>query len=143
MAFRLSLEAPSEVHGVAVFGASPPTTAASVCRVEAGAVPTLLVNGTADLVNPFRGGEVITPTGVPLGPVMSSEEGARYLDERNGGRGEVRLVPVEGGGHVVPGPASRFPAAAGRTSDDFPGVEAALEFFERRGGRGDDDPPEP
>lgn len=143
MAFRLALEAPSAVHGVAVFGASPPTPAASVCRVEAGAVPTLLVNGTADLVNPFRGGEVITPTGVPLGPVMSSEEGARYLDERNGGRGEVRLVPVEGGGHVVPGPASRFPAAAGRTSDDFPGVEAALEFFERHGGRGDDDPPEP
>ncbi len=89
-----------------------------------------MVNGSADLVNPFRGGEAIAPTGVPLGPVMASQDGARYLEGRGMGEAEVRLVRIEGGGHVVPGPESRFPAAVGRASAAFPGVERALEFFE-------------
>jgi polyhydroxybutyrate depolymerase len=91
----------------------------------------LIVNGTADPINPFRGGDVIGPTGVLLGRVLSSTGGARYLEHTVGGPGEVRLVALEGGGHVVPGPASRFPKAAGRNTPTFNGVREALEFFDR------------
>ncbi|MDX1647241.1 MAG: PHB depolymerase family esterase [Longimicrobiales bacterium] len=135
MAFRLALEAPSLLAAVAVFAASPPRPEASRCRPVDDAVPLLMVNGTADLVSPFRGGDVIAPDGLPLGAVMASVEGARYFEGRGGGVVPVRLVTVEGGGHVVPGPASRFPAAAGRTSRMFSGVERALDFFESRGRR--------
>lgn len=130
MAFRLALEAPSLVSGIAVFGASPPRPSASTCHSRKGAVPVLMVNGTADPVNPFGGGDVITPTGIPLGPVMSSEEGARFLEDVARGRADVRLVRIQGGGHVVPGPRSAFPAVAGRTTRSFEGVREALAFFE-------------
>lgn len=137
MAFRLALEAPGLTTGVAVFGASPPPPGESRCQPTEGAVPVLMVNGTADLVSPFRGGQVIAPTGRPLGRVMASEAGAKYLSELGRGQAEVRLVPIPGGGHVVPGPASRFPAAAGRSVRFFHGIEEAFDFFERHGGISD------
>ena len=132
MAFRLALEAPSLVAGIAVFGASPPPDEESVCTPVDGALPVLLVNGTADLVSPFQGGEVIAPSGMPLGRVLASEEGARYFESRAAGRAEVRLVRVEGGGHVIPGGDGRFPDVAGRTSSAFEGAEEAMLFFERQ-----------
>jgi polyhydroxybutyrate depolymerase len=129
MAFRLALEAPSLVRGVAVFGANLPTDEESLCRPRAGGVPTMIVNGLEDPVNPWQGGDVIAPSGVALGTVRSAVATARYLRVRAGPSVEVRLVPMKGGGHVVPGPHSRFPAAAGRTIGDFAGVAEALAFF--------------
>lgn len=134
MAFRLAMEAPSLVAGVAVFGASPPVEEASVCEPAPGAVAVMIVNGTDDPVNPFVGGDAIAPTGTPLGPVMGSEEGARFFDALAGGRAEVRLVRIEGGGHVVPGPASRFPTVVGRSVSSFAGIDEALAFFGRQAG---------
>lgn len=135
MAFRLALETPSQVAGVAVFGASPPLPRASGCRPAGGAVPVLMVNGTADPINPFMGGDVIAPTGAVLGRVLPSVDGAAYLEEVGGGDAEVRLVRVEDGGHVVPGPESHFPTAAGRNVADFEGVREALAFFDAAGPR--------
>lgn len=133
MAFRLAFEAPDAVRAVAVFGASPPPPEASTCRPRPGAVDVLMVNGTADRVSPFGGGDVITPAGIPLGPVLPAEEGATALRALSSGRAEVRLVAIEGGGHVVPGPGGRFPPAAGRVVRSYRGVEEALSFFERSG----------
>lgn len=48
--------------------------------------------------------------------------------DRPGGA-EVVLVTVEGGGHAVPGPESRFPRAVGRTDRAFRGVASAAAFF--------------
>jgi polyhydroxybutyrate depolymerase len=129
MAFRLTLEAPSLIGGAAVFGASLPIEGESVCEPTGDAASVLIVNGTRDPVSPWGGGEVIAPTGVPLGRVRPSAESARYLEERAGGRAVVRLVTIHGGGHAVPGPASRFPRVAGRTTRSYAGVEEALAFF--------------
>jgi poly(3-hydroxybutyrate) depolymerase/protein-S-isoprenylcysteine O-methyltransferase Ste14 len=127
MAFRVALEAPGLVRAVAVFGASLPTDDALACEVRQGATNVLVVNGTRDLVNPFGGGEVITPTGVPLGPVRSSRATAAFFERRGEALVSLRIVP--GGGHAVPGPASRFPAMVGPTVRTFSGVQEALTFF--------------
>ncbi|MGD2047118.1 MAG: PHB depolymerase family esterase [Gemmatimonadota bacterium] len=135
MAFRLALEGGALVRAVAVFGASPPPPEASKCRPSGDAVPVLMVNGSADPINPFSGGDVIAPTGSVIGRALSSEAGASYLEEVSGGRAEVRLVRIDGGGHVVPGPESHFPSAAGRNESEFRGVREALAFFDHAGTR--------
>lgn len=129
MAFRVGLEAPSVVRAVAVFGASLPTEDELACDPGWAGVPVLMVNGTRDPVSPFTGGDVIAPTGRALGAVRASRESARWFEERAGGRAVVRLVSIEGGGHAVPGPASRFPRAVGRTVRSYAGVKEALAFF--------------
>jgi methanethiol S-methyltransferase len=128
MGFRLALEAPELVVGVAAFAASLPTDEALHCTPRPGTPPVMIVNGTSDLVNPWRGGDVITPTGAVLGPVRSSEDTAAFL--RSVGGGTVRLVVLRGGGHAVPGVASRFPRAVGFVPRTFEGVEEALKFLE-------------
>ena len=142
MAFRVALESPALVRGVAAFGASLPVEEELACRVDrsGAAVSLLLVNGTDDRVSPFRGGDVITPTGVPLGRVRSAPETARYFRERAGHDVEVREVTVEGGGHTVPGPASRFPGAAGTTDRSVDGIGEALAFFARQIDRPEEEP---
>jgi len=59
------------------------------------------------------------------------------LEKLSAGRAEVRLALVEGGGHVVPGPASRFPAAVGRNVRTFQGVDSAMAFFAGQGPSGE------
>lgn len=129
MAFRMALEAPETITAVAVFGANVPDEAELLCRA-AGSIPAvMLVNGTHDPVNPWEGGDVITPLGAYLGRVRSARQSARYLERLSSGRAPVRLVAVPGGGHSVPGHASRFPALVGRTDRTYQGVEEAALFF--------------
>ncbi|HSH45045.1 MAG TPA: hypothetical protein VK966_04275, partial [Longimicrobiales bacterium] len=110
-------------------GASLPTDGASLCGQERGAVPIQIVNGTRDLVNPYAGGEVLTLAGRSLGTVRSTEATARHFRERSDA--EVRLVPIQGGGHTIPGPRSRFPRVAGRVDRTYAGVQEAADFLQR------------
>jgi methanethiol S-methyltransferase len=154
MAYRMALEAPDAVAGVAVIAANLVHESQLGC-FRAGDLPPLsLVVGTADLINPYRGGQAISPTGVPLGRVRSAEASALYF-ARGTGRAPrketdvqpdtgtalerttwydgacpvARLHTVRGGGHTVPGPASRFPRVLGKTDPAFPAVAAALDFL--------------
>lgn len=129
LAFRIALEAPELARGVTAFGANLPTIEANLCRPRGTPPPLMLVNGTADPINPHGGGEVVTPSGLRLGPVRSSEETAAYFRARASDPRAVESVTMEGGGHSVPGSASRFPPAAGPTIRSWEGIAEALDFF--------------
>lgn len=89
MAFRLALEAPDTISGIAAAGANLPTPENNDCTpVEHGPLPAvILVNGTEDPINPYGGGPVIMPEalgGAGLGTVRSSFDTSLYFAARNG-----------------------------------------------------------
>lgn len=159
MCFRLALEAPELVAAIAVFGANLPTADNSVCGEPRRFVPAIVVNGTADPINPYAGGHVsifgwddrgtVHPSEVtlawlaaPLGAaatrtpptVVVPRDAARTSVEREaivGGGGAVALYTVHGGGHVVPQPRYRFPRILGHTERRFDAPGAAWELFDR------------
>ncbi|WP_330998364.1 polyhydroxybutyrate depolymerase [Burkholderia thailandensis] len=149
MCFRLALEMANELAGFAAISANRPAPAD--CR-HAGrrvAVPMMTISGTADPINPYRGGE-LSPYGLrTLGPVLSAEETARSFarphaqhrrDEagdlfprdrqtravRDAWGDENVLITIHGGGHTIPQPRYTFPRLFGRTST---AVDAPLEIW--------------
>lgn len=153
MAYRLALEAPDAFPAVAVFAASLPVEEELDCTPTGRAVSVLAVAGTADLVNPYRGGDVVAPDGTALGRVRSAPESVLTFSRLAGALGqpvstvlvsappsverltwrrgdtEVSLVTVHGGGHAIPGPRTRLPALVGRTERRWNGVEEAVRFL--------------
>jgi polyhydroxybutyrate depolymerase len=158
LAFRIALQHPERIAGIAVFGANLPTPENWACPTPSGrGVPVLLVNGTRDRINPFEGGKVTVFGFASRGMVRSSLESAQFFAERAGvpmvehsrmheggdtwiehwrwyagGRPEVRLLAVHGGGHVVPGSGTAFPRILGRVSDDIDGPRESWQFFARQ-----------
>ncbi|GAA1465912.1 alpha/beta hydrolase family esterase [Microbacterium thalassium] len=155
MSLRLATEAPDVVHGVAAFAAAYPADESNVCEWEGEAVPTMLVLGTADPINPFDGGDAGT-FGGSLGTVLSADDSAAFLADRAGdattaevaayanadaagetdvtrtvygGDAPVVLFAVEGGGHVVPNPTYAQPRVMGATTSHLDGPLAAVDFF--------------
>ena len=55
MAFRLAIEAPDEIAAVAAVAASLPTSDASSCPQQGRTSRVMLINGTADPINPYQG----------------------------------------------------------------------------------------
>lgn len=151
LAFRLVLERPGTVHGIAAFGANLPAEGRFACPVRPAPVTVLLVNGTHDPINPYSGGAVTLPDGTDLGTVRSAEESLVWFGHRAGHAGEpsrvrapagveargwvrgsgpdVVLYTLPGSGHTIPSPAARFPEFLGCTERSFSGVEAAVRFF--------------
>lgn len=161
LAFRLALEAPEEVAGIAAIAASLPRKDNSDCRESGKPVAAAILNGTADRVNPFDGGEVRTPWRESLGFVQSTQETADYFlrlanlqgpprfhryaetDQNSatwverstwGGASspEVAVFVIHGGGHTIPHPVLRMPRILGATCGDINGVEEIWRFFNRQ-----------
>ncbi|SEJ45065.1 alpha/beta hydrolase family esterase [Demequina mangrovi] len=155
MSIRLAAEASDLVAGIAPFAAAYPAESNNVCEVSDEAVPTMLVLGTGDPVNPFEGGEAGT-FGGSLGEVLSAHESAVTLAVLNdadltpqvasftntdaegdsdvtltafAGEAPVLLFSVEGGGHVVPNPVYTQPRVMGGTTEFLDGPLAVVEFF--------------
>lgn len=162
MAYRLALEIPDQIPAIAVIAASLPVEDELDCKPSGRPVSVMIVNGTADPVNPYHGGEVVAPTGTRLGQVRSTAASAEYfatidgyppapnttltLAPRTGegtgvdratwsgvGGAEVTLVTIHGGGHTIPGPRSRLPDFVGATERRFAAVEEAARFLMRNG----------
>ena len=160
MAYRLGLEAPDLVAGVAAMAASLPVDANLDCEPSGGAVAAMVMNGTADPVNPYEGGLVEIFGDASRGTVRSSVETAEYwaglagYNEAGGyrawpkqvaddetsvastdwsapGRVPVSLVTIVGGGHTVPNPVFNLPRIIGPTSHQLDGPEIIWEFFDR------------
>lgn len=158
MAFRVRAEAPQLVAGVAVAAASPTIAEDSVCNPRGEKSPVLMVNGTSDMLNAYDGGERLLWGIAPRGRVMSSVEAAAWFAERNGITATpveeslpdldeddstrvvrrswsldkyppVVLYTVEGGGHVIPQSAYRFPRMYGRTTGDLDFPTTVVGFF--------------
>ncbi len=154
MAYRLAMEATSLVSGVAAIAASLPEEGNLDCTPSEQPVSVLIMNGTKDPVNPYEGGEAALYGIGSRGSIRPTEETAAYFrslgneDEKpslsdsdaeqsvfhrtisKNGATSVMLVRVEGGGHTIPHPNSKYPALLGPTSKAFNGPEIIWAFFE-------------
>jgi polyhydroxybutyrate depolymerase len=159
LAFRIAIERPERVAGIAAFSANLPTEDNWACTVASKPVPTLLINGTRDRINPYAGGRTSVFGFATRGHVRSARATAEYFarlagtDEflrkrlavsadtwieqwRAQGTAEVVLLAVHGGGHVVPGPEAAFPRILGKISAVLDGPREAWNFFARQPSRG-------
>ena len=159
MAFRLAIEAPDEIAAVGAVAASLPTPDASSCPQLGRTSRTMLINGTADPINPYQGGIVTLFGFASRGAVMSSMASAQHFAARNrvtdppireqlpkgfsddptsveslswlaSGKPVCSLCTVRGGGHVIPLRTYRFPRLLGRTTSALDAPREAIRFFE-------------
>jgi polyhydroxybutyrate depolymerase len=158
MAYRMGLEAPVSVAGIAAIAANLPVQDNMDCAPSGEAVATLIINGTEDPVNPYGGGVVQIVGNTSRGQVLSAGKTARYWAEIAGytgegvrrvwpgkadddgtsvestewsaaGRPSVALITVVGGGHTIPHTVYRLPRVLGRTSHEFDAATVIWDFF--------------
>lgn len=159
MCFRLALEAPDLIDGIAVAGANMPTDDNCVCPPPTRPISALFVNGTRDPISPYDGGRVTIFGFGDRGTVRSAGASAEYFAQFLGAgveRGEpkvvvaavpgratwvdrrswsassgqqVALLTVHGGGHVVPQPYYRFPRILGHTEMRLSAPAECWSFF--------------
>ena len=158
MSLRLALEAPDLVAGIVAIAANLPTAENLDCPVHDGGHPNIvLVEGTADPINPFNGGDVSLYGLGSRGAVVSAPESARWFVRRYGlpmipnerpvlrhqdltahievwgGAGpRVELISILGGGHTIPQAEFQFPALLGPTFADSSPLESAWEALQPR-----------
>ena len=92
ISFRLALEHPEDFAGVAVISSSLPSQSDMGCKPKNIPIPMMIINGTADPVNPYRGG---SNNGRMAGndPISGSMGGMSYV--MGGGMNE-RMEPPRG-----------------------------------------------
>lgn len=155
LALRLALEAPDDFPAVAAIAASLPTEDELDCTASRRPVSVMFVNGTADPISPFQGGEVRTGSAGRIGVVRSSIGSARYFADlieappqpevtlasssegsrieiarwRGDAGREVVHVTVHEGGHTIPGSPAAFPMEVGAVDRGFDALAAAIDFF--------------
>src|SRR5882672_1563337 len=102
LAYRLALEHPEDFAGVAAISASLPVKENLDCGQVDKPIPVMIVNGTADPINPYRGG-MVNLGGAKLGNVLSSEDTAKYWAKLLGvtAMPELAKLPHKGGGTSV------------------------------------------
>lgn len=152
LCFRLAQEMGEELAGLAVIAANRPAASDCKCEQPNRAVPLLLINGTADPINPYQGGQ-LSPYGLrSLGPVQSALETAASFAPvgaslsrsgqaaprgswverhawRRGGQDCVVLLTVHGGGHTIPRHSGAMPLLFGRTSHALDAAQECVRFF--------------
>jgi len=162
MAYRLALEAPDLVAGVAPVAAGLPDDANFDCTRANQPVAILILNGTEEPMNPFDGGRVAL-YGIwgDRGTVLSSDASAAYWAGLAGHRSpprrhrypdrsrddgswaeiaefvdgdgpEVAHLVVHGGGHTFPNLRGRYPRGLGRTNADIDAASEIWTFLSRQ-----------
>ncbi len=158
MSYRLGLEAPELVAGIASMAASLPVDANFDCGRSGVAVAAMVMNGTLDPVNPYEGGLVEILGDSSRGTVTSSADTAGYwatlagyhgagvkrtwprrvasdgtvvesTDWSETGKVPVSHVTIVGGGHTVPHPELDLPRFIGPTSHQLDGPDVIWTFF--------------
>jgi polyhydroxybutyrate depolymerase len=158
MAYRLALEAPWRFRAVAAVSASLPAPDNFKCKRPTSGTPSVMImNGTADPLNPFDGGDVQLFGFIKRGTVLSSRASAQYFADLDRiaarpesqatdvGEGvqvqqttwrdsktEVELLAVDGGGHGMPQPYYRNPRILGPTMTAPNGPDVIWDFFARQ-----------
>jgi polyhydroxybutyrate depolymerase len=161
MSYRLALEAPDAVRGVAAVAANVPSKENFDCTPARGAVPVLIINGTDDPINPFAGGRVTIFGLGDRGDVLSAPASAEYFARRNNVAAasiveripqqrsaatsvdrtswrsaygaDVVLYTIHGGGHTLPQLSARSPRILGRTHQQLDGPAEIWRFFAQLG----------
>jgi polyhydroxybutyrate depolymerase len=162
MTATLACVRPELFAGIAIITASIPELLIDNCA--AAPMPALILNGTADPLVPYDGGEV-NAGGVARGVASSTDATIAFWREINGCDSEpdavetldnrsldgtsvdfvlsrtcksgmpVTLVRVAGGGHTLPGTRPYLPRAIiGTTSREFSGAAFIIAFFAQASG---------
>ncbi len=158
LSLRLALELPDQLRAVAAIGASLPSPANMDCIQSRKPIPVLLMNGTADPINPYGGGRVTIFGFGNRGVVQSSFDTCMYFADLGNVPQiprrekiwssdsslwverltwgipdicEIVLCTIHGGGHVVPQRISRYPRILGNTAG-FDGPGEIWSFFARQ-----------
>ncbi len=154
MALRLALEAPETVKGVASFAANLPAADNMGCNIAAKPARFIgFIEGTADPINPYEGGQASLFGMGNRGSVLSAPDSAKWFADRlnlnamasttlepigdltaqqddwQSSDGHVRLVTITGGGHTVPQAASSVPRLLGATYHSDAVMEALWAMF--------------
>jgi polyhydroxybutyrate depolymerase len=90
MAYKLALTMPEKLRAITALIANLPDTNNMDCAEKRMAIPVMIVNGTADLTNPYAGGEVKT-NGISLGLVRSTDRTFKYWSELAGYEGAPKM----------------------------------------------------
>jgi polyhydroxybutyrate depolymerase len=155
MAYRLALEAPDLISGIAAVSANLPVPENSDCQISHKPVSVMIMNGTADPINPYHGGNVTIFGFGNRGKVMSSLSTATWFAQQNkakpAGVGKhlphsgllwaersvwkatsgkhVELVTIHGGGHTLPQSTFIPMGFLGLTYTGMDGPEEIWNFF--------------
>lgn len=160
MVLRLALQTPELARAYAVVSASLPTPENLIVTPGGRPVSIVFMNGTADPINPWDGGDVVLwPVLGNRGPVHSVAASVGYfrglagLDgaprvtsfpDRDPGDGSsarqstwaepgkrtVALIAIDGGGHTAPHPARYGMRLLGRSNRDIHAAYAIWGFFQ-------------
>jgi polyhydroxybutyrate depolymerase len=159
MALRLALEAPDLVRAVAPVVASLPAERNLDCKPAGRPVSVLIMNGSADPMNPWAGGDVALYGLIGnRGAVLSTGESTDYFRELAGhvgaadvsalpdrdpndnstvevqrwstpGRKPIVLYAIQNGGHNAPHPKLTLPRLLGPTNHDISAAHEIWRFF--------------
>lgn len=153
MAYRLAYELPDHVAAIAAVAANLPADENCDCERSGKPIAVMILNGTADPINPYNGGHVTLFGFGNRGKVISAHASAEYFAQLDGqsnmpdisrvksvekadwhdaGKPEVLLETVHGGGHVVPQSSYRAPLYLGKTTHDIDGPREIWDFFARQ-----------
>jgi polyhydroxybutyrate depolymerase len=91
MAYKLVLTMPERFRAITAFIANLPDTSNIDCTEKRVAKPVMIVNGTADEVNPYNGGEVKLGPKVNLGFVRSTDRTLQYWSSLAGYKGSPKM----------------------------------------------------
>lgn len=91
MAYKLALTMPEKFRAITAFIANLPDTNNIDCTEKRIAKPVMIVNGTADEINPYNGGEVKLGPKVNLGFVRSTDRTLQYWSSLAGYKGSPKM----------------------------------------------------
>lgn len=94
MAYKLALTMPERFRAIAAFIANLPDTNNIDCTEKRIAKPVMIVNGTADEINPYKGGEVKLGPKVNLGFVRSTDRTLQYWSSLAGYKGSPKMEAI-------------------------------------------------
>lgn len=91
MAYKLAITMPQRFRAISAFIANLPDTNNIDCTEKRIAKPVMIVNGTADEINPYNGGEVKLGPKVNLGFVRSTDRTFHYWSSLAGYKGSPKI----------------------------------------------------
>ena len=156
--FKLALETPEWIDGIAPISANLPVDSNLDCQKKGQFIPLMILNGTADPVNPYEGGLVSILGNDSRGTVLSTDATMDYwlsLDTcqlttnqqvladkittdnstveqtiwQCNGQPKAMVYKMVGAGHTIPHPESIMPKILGPTNQDINGAAEIWAFF--------------
>ena len=160
MVIRLIHEWPYPFAGAVIISATQPVAANFQAISRETSLPILLIHGTSDPIVPYNGGMASLWGLNPRGPGLSASETAHYYAQRNhiaskpttrtlehgsknaltvtteeyseSGKYPVKLVSIDGGGHVVPNPYKKAAFLLGKTATNVNSAALLWDFFQQQ-----------